>query len=204
MPIPTPAFTSGDVATECQLTPPWGSAHANILATLLDGALPYTSAELAGRTFADYVPSAMDWANITAVDDGTDTGNSTYAENANNTLAGINQTLTLEISVPSFEVNCTGAGSPSVDGNLDIIKNGSVVATLNKTRSSAGSTTSAASTTITVVSGDTLRFATYCTVSTIFGVASGGGGGTVSVINQSSSNTVLDTFVFSMAATITL
>jgi len=204
MAIPTPAFTSSDVATECQLTPPWGSAHANILATLLDGALPYTSAELAGRTFPDYIPAAMDWANIAAVDDGTDTGNSTYAENANNTLSSINQTLTLQISVPSFEVNCSGAGSPSVDASLDIIKNNTIVATLNKTRASAGSTTSAASTTITVVSGDTLRFASYCTVGAVSGTASGGGGGTVSVINQSSGNTVLDTFVFSMACTITV
>lgn len=53
MAIPTPAFTSSDVATECQLTTPWSSSHANILATLADGALPYTSAELAGRTFPD-------------------------------------------------------------------------------------------------------------------------------------------------------
>jgi hypothetical protein len=146
----------------------------------------------------------MDWANITAVDDGTDTGNSTYAENANNTLASINQTLTLRISVPSFEVNCSGSGGPSVDGSLDIIKNNTVVATLNKTRASAGSTTSEANTTITVVSGDTLRFATYCTVGAISSTASGGGGGTVSVINESSGNTVLDTFVFAMSATITV
>jgi hypothetical protein len=204
MPIPTPAFSSSDVATECQLTAPWSSNHANVLATLADGALPYSSSELAGRTFPDYVPTAMNWADISAVPDGADAGDSTYAQNANNTLAGINQTITLRISVPSFEVNCTGSGGPSVDGSLDIIKNNTVVATLNKTRSSAGSTTSQANTTITVASGDTLRFATYCSVGAISSTASGGGGGTVSVINQSSGNTVLDTFVFSMSATITV
>lgn len=153
-----------------------------------------------GKTAADYVPDAMAWGDITAVDDATGGGSSTYAENTNQTLAGINVAITLEISVPSFEVNCSG-NLPNVYGYLDIIKNNIVVGTLSKSRFSAGSTSSAASTTVSVSSGDTLKFATYCSVGGSTGGSSGGGGGTVSVINQSSSNTVLDTFTFSMSAT---
>lgn len=150
-------------------------------------------------TAADYIPAAVAWGDVVSSDDGSGTGQSIYTENSNQTFTSITAAITLSISVPSFNVNCSGA-TPGVSGYLDIIKNGSVVATLSKSRFTAGSTTSAASTTVSVASGDTLRFAAYCTVSGGVGGSSGGGGGTVSIINQSSGNTTLDTFVFTLTA----
>jgi hypothetical protein len=150
-------------------------------------------------TAADLIPNAVDWSNIAASDDGSGDGFSIYAENTNQTISGINAPITLRISVPSFEVNYTGS-SGSCTESLDIIKNGSVVATLSKTRNApTGSNTSDANTTISVASGDTLRFAAYAILSGVNNT-SGGGGGTVSIINQSSSNTVLDTFIFTTSA----
>lgn len=200
MPIPTPGFTSANVATEAGISPPWNSNNAAVLALLADGALPYNSGDLAGRSATDYIPNAMDWSNIIAPDDGSGGGTSDYVENSNQTLAGINAAITLQISVPSFNVNRSGASGGVTAASLDIIKNGTVVSTLTKTISGTGSSTTSASTTVSVSSGDTLRFAAYCSVSSALSNASGGGGGTVSVINQSSSNTVLDTFTFSMSA----
>jgi hypothetical protein len=151
-------------------------------------------------TAADLIPNAVDWSNIVASDDGSGGGFSTYAENTNQTISGINAPITLRISVPSFEVNYTGS-TGSCTESLDIIKNGSVAATLSKTRDApTGSNTSDANTTISVASGDTLRFAAYATLTEGENNTSGGGGGTVSIINQSSSDTVLDTFIFTTEA----
>jgi hypothetical protein len=193
-----------DIATELGVSLPLDINATNVrtLAGVASGNIVMPT-DFYGKTAADPIPNAMDWANITSVDDGTDTGNSTYVENTNQTLAGINVAITLQISIPSFEVNCSGSGGPSSTSYVDIIKNGTVVGTLSRTKFGAGTTTAAVSTTLSVSSGDTLRFATYCIVGTTSLTASGGGGGTVSVINQSSSNTVLDTFTFATSATIT-
>ena len=189
-------ITLQDIATELGVSLPLDLNASNVrtLAGVASGNITMPN-DFWGKSNADLIPAAMSWADITSSDDGSGAGLSTYVENTNQTLSSINTAITLQISVPSFEVNCSGA-TPNISASLDIIKNGTVAATLNKSRFGTGTTTSSASTTISVSSGDTLRFAIYSTVAGGVGGSSGGGNGTVSVINQSSSNTVLDTFVF--------
>ena len=200
MAIPTPGFTSANVATEAGISPPWNSNNAAVLALLADGALPYNSADLAGRSGADYIPAAVAWADIAADDDGSGVGMSNYVYTVDQTITGINPAITLEISIPAFNVNCSGS-QPSVYGYFDIYKNATFVTQLSHNKATSGSSTVAKSTTLSVSSGDVLAFGVYCEVYTGLLGSSGGGGGTVSVINQSSSNTVLDTFAFTMSAT---
>lgn len=199
MTIPTPAFTSADVASECSLSTPWASNAAGLLAVLADGAIPYTSADLAGRSSADYVPNALAWSDFSSTTDDQSGGN--YVESITQTLAGINQTITLLVDTSSW--SCTVSGDqPSGSGTLDAYVGGSSVASMSLFHSSTGANngTASRSMTFSVSNGSVVKFGLTMNVSDGIGYANGGTGATFSVKNNSSGNTVLDTFVASCGA----
>lgn len=154
-----------------------------------------------GKSNTDYIPDAMAWEDTYNPDDMTGTGQSQTVPVGAQTVSGVTPSITLLISVPSFNVNCSGSGATNITAYLDVIKNGVFSSSITKFRNTTGSTTSSGSTTVTVANGDTLDFVASCQVGGGLGGASGGASGTVSVINQSSSDTVLDTFTFLCEAT---
>jgi hypothetical protein len=193
MAIPTPGFTSAQVATEAGISVPWNSNNASVLALLADGALPYNSADLAGRSGTDYIPAAVDWDDL--LGDDYVTGTITVT-NSNDTISSINPSISLRANVPSMSVNCTGSGA-SVTGILSVYVNNTfrTSCTLNKT--SPGIVTAARSCDFTVNNGDTVYFEAELSASA-FGSVSAGFDGTVSILNLSSGNTVLDTFLIGL------
>lgn len=150
-------------------------------------------------TAADYVPAAVNWANLYVATD--DSSGGAYVEEATQTITGINQTITLLIDTTNM--GCTVSGpSPSGDVTVSAIKNGSMANSINISNMTSGASTSTAarSMTITAVSGDVIKFSIEVSVSDATGYATVQGSATWSVKNASSGNTVLDTFTSSASA----
>jgi len=197
--IPTPAFTSADVAAEFLFTPPWASNHPNLLSSLADGAIPYTSADLAGRTLICYIPTgALNWTDFSSVTDDL-TGSNVVLSNTQ-VISGINQTVTIRVDTSNWSCTATGGGGYS-SSILTAYVNHTPVANMRVGSSTSGASTGVAANSMifTVVNADVIEFELTTEVSGI-SYNTGQGGATFTVKNQSSSNTVLDTFVASCAA----
>jgi hypothetical protein len=198
MAIPTPAFTSGDVATECSLTPPWAHNAASLLAILADGAVPYTSADLAGRSSSDYIPDAIGWGAI-----GSHTADDTgfaYADTSRETLTGVNPSISMTVDTTDAEINCTGS-VPNANYTLDAYVNGSLVGSVTWSRSGGGQTLGLSrSMTFNVPNNATVLFSSTLGIGG-FGNATGGASATFNVKNASNGNAVLDTFTMATSAT---
>ena len=158
-----------------------------------------TSGAIAMTTFysgsaADYIPNALAWSDISSTTD--DQGGSNYVETATQTLAGINQTITLLVDTSSWSMTVAGAQA-SGSGTLEAIVGGVSVASMSLLNSSTGASsgTASRSMTFTVSSGSVVKFGLSVNVSDGIGYATGQTGATFSVKNNSSGNTVLDTFV---------
>ena len=194
MPIPSPGFTSADVATEFLFTPPWNSNHPNLLTSLADGAIPYTSAELAGRTLVAFVPNAaLNWTDISSTtDDMTGVNN---VETNLQVVSGINQTVTIRVDTTNWSCVATGLGGFS-SAVLSAYVNHTFVNSMSILSSNSGAAngTFANSMTFTVVNNDSIKFVLEVEVN---GTAynTGETNATFNVKNQSSANTILDTFV---------
>lgn len=195
MTIPTPAFTSSDVATECGLSTPWASDAAGLLAVLADGALPYTSADLAGRSSADYVPAALAWNDIYSAGG---TGGYNAGSTNDQTVTGINATITILVELTGMYCNGSADNAFNGDWSFWAVANG--VSTSAISYGGFGGTST--SFTFTVANNQVVSFVSQLLVSDqLDGAASGqGGAATVTIKNQSSGNTVLDTFAVYLSA----
>lgn len=145
-------------------------------------------------TAADYVPNALAWSDISSTTD--DQGGSNYVETVTQTLAGINQTITLLVDTSNWGMTVAG-DQPSGSGTLEAFVGGVSVAFMSLLNSATGASSSTASRsmTFTVSSGSVVKFGLSVNVSDGIGYATGQTGATFSVKNNSSGNTVLDTFM---------
>lgn len=150
-------------------------------------------------TAADYIPAAVAWSDFSSNTD--DLSGYNYVESGTQTITGINQTITLLIDTSSWSCTASGPG-PNASGTLTAYVNGSTANSVSILSISSGAAagTFAASMTVSVVSGDVVKFSMDVTVGDFSGYANGGTVATWSVKNASSGNTVLDTFVASCGA----
>jgi hypothetical protein len=200
MTIPTPGFTSADVATEAGISPPWNSDNAAVLALLADGALPYNSADLAGRSSADYIPNAIDIGNMTSH---TADGQGFASVTSNTvTFTGINPSINVTIDTTDAEVNVfASGGGASTYALFYVYVNSTFVGSFEWSRGTNGQTTGISKTmTVNVPNNGTMYMYGEISISA-FNNATGGAFATFNVKNASSGNTVLDTLTFSTSAT---
>lgn len=150
-------------------------------------------------TAADYVPNALAWSDFSSITDDESGGN--YVESITQTIGGINQTITLLVDTSNWACTVAGGGS-SGSGTLEAFVNGVSVASMSLTHASTGANngTASRSMTFTVSSGSVVKFGLNASVSDVIGYATVSTNATFSVKNNSSGNTVLDTFAATCGA----
>ncbi len=150
-----------------------------------------------GASAADLIPDALNWTDISA----SSTGTSPYTATGNGntlTITGINTSISLDIATTNWSTNATGGGTPSVSSTITVKKNG--VDANSLTQASIASNQSR-NMTLSVSSGDTVQFVVTTTGTKNLSSAAATSTATWTITNQSSSNTVLDTFTHSVTAT---
>jgi len=152
---------------------------------------------------ADLIPDAVNWANISQ-STFDDTGSLTV-DNANQTISGINQTITLTLDTVNGRAevtpNTVGFGASVI---VSVFKNNVFVTSItwNKNTTGADSATVNRTVNFTVAAGDTIKFRGELNVSgDNLTQAVGDVSASFNVKNASSGNTVLDTFTLSLEAT---
>lgn len=147
----------------------------------------------------DYIPNAVDWGNINE----TGTFGSAFGSNTNQTIAGINQTITLNISTSNWAASHSGEGVNS-NVTLAVYKNDVFYDAIGFSPFDTGAVTGTGtgSMNISVSNGDTVNFLASIDVTTETGSGSATSAATFSVKNASSGNTQLDTFTINLTAAV--
>jgi hypothetical protein len=148
-----------------------------------------------GASSVDLVPDATAWNDIYQTGS---SGGSTSGSANTVTVTGINTSITLSITLTGGY--CNGAADNAFNATVDIW---AVVNGVESTYISGTHTDSFSVTTfnISVSNNSTVYFAGILSVSdALEGAASGQAGGTITVRNVSSGNTVLDTFAVYLTA----
>lgn len=149
-----------------------------------------------GASAADLVPDALDWSNISV----SNTGTSPFTTTGNGntlTITGINTSITLAVNTTNWSTGVSGSGTPQVTSTIYIKKNGS-----NATSATVSTVASGQSRgmTVSVSNGDTIQFSVTTTGTKDTSSISATSTATWTVTNQSSGDTVLDTFTHSVTS----
>lgn len=161
-----------------------------------------------GAAFADLVPNSVDWANINMNPVGSTwfpvSGFAEYFTNSNQTISSISQNITLGIDISSASFTLEqGQINADLQISLERSLNGnrSVLGTL--LQGPSGTPASGRIGTISAANNDALHFGLNLSASTFTpqeGYLRFSYSATVSIVNTSSSNTVLDTFTLNIGA----
>ena len=147
-------------------------------------------------TNADYVPAAFDITTTSA------TGETPVGANSNQiSITGINTSITLNFGTSNAAITHSGPGGSGF-ANVTVYVNGSAANNVTWSRSGAGSNTGISrNMKVTVSNNANIVVGIVGTCgATGFGAAQSSADATFTVTNDSSSNTVLDSFYISMVA----